>query len=88
MMFATNVSNIATHEANIKGQSEALDNVDFDAMTRELADSSRTRAKLLLDEKEVEALRDARAEAQEKQSNMDTAEQASNIAKNIPQGQQ
>lgn len=83
--FVGNVGNVATTQANLTGSAESMDNISFDAIVKEIADIMSVDQKIMVEEEIVQQIRDQKAQQAQEQAEMNTAQQASEIAKNVPQ---
>lgn len=87
MNYLNNLNMLAGIELQMTGRSTTVDNIDFDVIAREMAEMAGIKTKALLPEDEVEEIRDERDRQSQQQQQIDTAQQVSEIAKNVPNDQ-
>jgi len=81
------ISQAAATQANSGQAPDVLDKVDTDAMVDQMAEILDVSQSIVRDDREVEALREARAQAQQQQEMIGQAESMSKSAKNLSMAQ-
>lgn len=86
LSYIANVNNISTVQANLTGSADSTDNVDFDKVIQEVGDIMGVKNTVQRNEDEFMQIRKAKAQAKQQQQEIAQAQQASEIAKNMPEG--
>jgi hypothetical protein len=87
LQYLQDVGLLAQLEMQLTGQSSVADKLDFDVLAEELADIRGIKQKAMKPEDKVKQIRDAKAQQAQVQNTLATANDMSNIVKNLPQPQ-